>query len=228
MKKPISSAALTGALLASAVSVHAEMSASANVTLASDYVFRYVSQTLEEPAIQGGFDLDTGTGVYLGTWASNVDFGDDANIEIDFYGGYATEFENGLGIDVGVIDYEYFDDVANDNLVEVYGGLSYKWLSATAYFGVSNSLKDTGDTDKYVWLEAGVEYPVGPVTLSGTIGALNSDVADSDYSGWSIGASTDAAGLTFGLAYYDTDSDGEKLFGPNADGRAVFSISKEM
>ncbi len=228
MRKAISGTALTGALLASTVSVHADMSVSANVALASDYVFRYVSQTMEEPAIQGGFDLDTGTGVYLGTWASNVDFGDDANIEIDVYGGYATEFDNGFGIDVGVINYEYFDNNANDNLVEVYGGVGYKWLSATAYFGVNNSLKDNGDTDKYVWLEAGVEYPVGPVTLAATAGTLNSDIADSDYSGWSIGASTEAAGLTFDLTYYDTNSDGERLFGSNSDGRAVFSISKEM
>lgn len=228
MKKTITSAMLTAALMTPAVLVRAEMSVSANVALASDYVFRYVSQTMEEPAIQGGFDLDTGVGVYLGTWASNVDFGDDANIEIDLYGGYTTEFDNGFGIDVGVINYEYFDNNANDNLVEVYGGISYKWISATAYFGVNNSLKDDGDTDKYVWLQAGVEYPVGPITLAATAGTLNSDKADVDYSGWSIGASTEAAGLTFGLTYYDTNSDGERLFGDNADGRAVFSISKEM
>ncbi len=214
-------------LIAAAGPANAEMAVTANVALSSDYVFRYVSQTQEEPAISGGFDLDTGTGIYLGTWASNVDFGDDATVEIDFYGGYATEFDNGLGIDVGVIDYEYFDDDANDNLIEIYGGASYKWLSATAYFGVDNSL-DAGDTDNYIWLEAGVEYPAGPVTLGATIGTLDSDVADSDYSGWSVGASTDAAGLSFGLTYYDTDSDGEKIFGDNADGRVVFSISKEL
>ncbi len=149
MKKIISSAALCATLLPPAVLVHADMSVSANVALASDYVFRYVSQTMEEPAISGGFDVDTGTGFYLGTWASNVDFGDDANIEIDVYGGYATEFDNGFGIDVGVINYEYFDNNANDNLVEIYGGASYKWISAKAYFGVNNSLKDNGDTDKY-------------------------------------------------------------------------------
>lgn len=227
MRKNIGIGLVAASLVAAATSAHAEMSVSANVALSSDYVFRYVSQTQEEPAISGGFDVDTGTGIYLGTWASNVDFGDDATVEIDFYGGYATNFDNGFGIDVGVIDYEYFDDNANDNLVEIYGGASYKWLSATAYFGVDNSL-DAGDTDDYIWLEAGVEYPTGPVTLGATIGTLDSDVAGSDYSGWSIGASTDAAGLNFGLTYYDTDSDGEQIFGNNADGRVVFSVSKEM
>ncbi len=227
MKKHIGIGIAATALIGVAAASHAEMSVSANVALASDYVFRYVSQTQEEPAISGGFDLDTGTGIYLGTWASNVDFGDDATVEIDFYGGYAAEFDNGLGIDIGITDYEFFDDEANDNSVEIYGIVSYKWLSASAYFGVDNDF-DAGDTDNYVWLEAGVEYPAGPVTLAATVGTLNSDVADSDYSGWSIGASTDAAGLTFGLSYHDTDSDGEAIFGDNADGRVVFSVSKEM
>ena len=74
---------VAGGLLTGVGTAQAEMSVSANVALATDYVFRYVSQTSEEPAISGGFDLDTGTGIYLGTWASNVDFGDDATIEVD-------------------------------------------------------------------------------------------------------------------------------------------------
>jgi len=205
-----------------------ELSVSGNVALSTDYVFRYVSQTLEEPSISGGFDVSFGdTGLYVGTWASNVDFGDDANIEIDFYGGWATEFANGLGLDIGIIDYEYFDDVANDNLWEVYGGISYSIVSVTAYFGIDNSF-DNGDTDNYVWVEAGIEYPVGPVTLAGTVGTLESDVSGSDYTGWSVGISTEAKGIGLDLTYHDTDSDGEDIFGDNADSRVVFTISKAL
>ena len=43
-----------------------------NVGLFSQYVFRGISQTNEKPAIQGGFDLGHKSGLYVGTWASNI------------------------------------------------------------------------------------------------------------------------------------------------------------
>ena len=45
---------------------------SANVFLVSDYLFRGITQTWGKPAIQGGFDFVHDSGIYLGTWASNV------------------------------------------------------------------------------------------------------------------------------------------------------------
>ena len=51
---------------------------SANVAFASDYVWRGMTQTAEEPAISGGFDIAGESGLYFGTWASNVEFGDGA------------------------------------------------------------------------------------------------------------------------------------------------------
>jgi hypothetical protein len=68
------------ALLASSSAAMAEISA--NVTLASDYVFRGVSQTDNQMAIQGGFDWGHDSGFYVGTWASNVDS--------QFFGGAPT------------------------------------------------------------------------------------------------------------------------------------------
>ena len=45
-----------------------------NVGLYSDYIFRGYTQTQNEPAIQGGFDVEHSSGLYAGTWASNVDW----------------------------------------------------------------------------------------------------------------------------------------------------------
>ena len=47
---------------------------SANAALASEYVFRGVSQTSEGLAIQGGFDATCGS-FYAGVWASSLDWG---------------------------------------------------------------------------------------------------------------------------------------------------------
>ncbi len=51
---------------------------SAYVTLTTDYVFRGISQTNEGPAVQGGFDFHHDIGIFLGIWASNVEFPMDA------------------------------------------------------------------------------------------------------------------------------------------------------
>ena len=77
-----------------------------NVGLVSDYAFRGVSQTDENPAIQGGFDYAHASGFYLGTWASNVTekFLNGANLEMDFYGGYAGSAGD-LGFNTGLLQY---------------------------------------------------------------------------------------------------------------------------
>ena len=53
---------------------HSPHSFSANVTLTSDYVYRGISQTNEDPALQGGFDYSHESGFYLGVWASSLEF----------------------------------------------------------------------------------------------------------------------------------------------------------
>ena len=43
-----------------------------NVGLFSQYIFRGLTQTDRDPAVQGGFDYAHSSGLYLGTWASNI------------------------------------------------------------------------------------------------------------------------------------------------------------
>ena len=75
--------AATAALAVTSVAHAADgPSLSANVGVASDYVFRGVSQTNGDPEIFGGLDLTAGQ-AYAGVWLSNVDFGDGTRIEYD-------------------------------------------------------------------------------------------------------------------------------------------------
>jgi uncharacterized protein (TIGR02001 family) len=95
---------------------------SANVALASEYVFRGFSQTSEGLAIQGGFDATCGA-FYAGVWASNLDWGpafrpgpDDfvtwASIELDSYAGFKGKLGR-LSWDLGVIYYAYPNSTRN-------------------------------------------------------------------------------------------------------------------
>jgi uncharacterized protein (TIGR02001 family) len=117
-----------------------------NFTLATDYIFRGVSQTMSNPAVQGGFDYAHSSGLYLGTWASNISGIQytNANMEWDFYGGYAGKVNDDLGYNVGAIYVLYPDGVTGPapnkkwNTAEVYGGVTWKWINVKASYALTN------------------------------------------------------------------------------------------
>ena len=108
-----------------------------NVTLASDYRFRGISQGDRSPAIQGGFDIAAENGLYFGTWASNVTFSG-ASIEMDFYAGWGGEINENTAIDVGVLWYTYPEDDANPDLdyVEFYASVDLFDLFVVFYYTI--------------------------------------------------------------------------------------------
>jgi len=99
----------------------------ANVTVASNYIYRGLTQSNNKPAIQGGFDYAHESGFYVGNWNSSISWISDsyggsgyANrnfsqgssvtgpIEMDFYAGYKKELiGEGFASDFGVLQYYY-------------------------------------------------------------------------------------------------------------------------
>ena len=75
-------------LLITLISLPSYAAVSANVSFASDYIWRGMTQS-DGPAIQGGFDYEADGGFYAGIWGSNVNFNDGAGSELDYYFGYA-------------------------------------------------------------------------------------------------------------------------------------------
>ncbi len=79
-----------------------------NIDGTSDYVFRGISQTNNQPTIQGGIDLGYGM-LYAGWWASGLDFdvfSNDAQVEMDWYGGIRPTW-GPVTFDFGAIYYTY-------------------------------------------------------------------------------------------------------------------------
>ena len=129
---------------------------SANIGATNNYIWRGVTQTSNDAAVSGGLDYANDSGLYAGTWVSNVDYGG-ASAEVDFYGGFANELDN-LGYDVGAIYYYYpsRDSDADINFSEAYLNLSFGPISA----GVNWTFwkEQSGDTnDLYYTLGAGSE-----------------------------------------------------------------------
>ncbi|GAA0650213.1 TorF family putative porin [Brevundimonas lenta] len=196
---------------------------SGNVAITSDYIFRGVSQTQEEPAISAGVDLTNG-GFYAGAWASNVDFADGANAEIDLYGGWRTE-ASGWTLDAGAVGYFYTaqPDGADYDYVELKAAASRAFGPVTVggaaywspdFFGAAE--------EEATYVEANAAWaPADKWIVSGAVGRQFVS-SDFDYTTWNLGA---AYQLTDNLAldarYYDTD---QHDFGDIYGARAVASL----
>jgi len=126
---------------------------SGSVALVGDYRFRGMSQTYTQPAVQAGAEYDSKSGVYAGTWGSNVSgnqFLNGASLELDLYGGYRRTYRK-VGLDLGTQYYWYpsarYNITPGDhyNTLEVYFSAHYGPVTAkyshalTDLFGMKTS-----------------------------------------------------------------------------------------
>ncbi len=218
-----------------------EHTVTANVGIFSEYIFRGISQTAKEPALQGGFDYAHSSGFYAGTWASNIswlqDFGaySRSSLEWDFYGGFKANFaDSDFFWDVGTIYYYYPGNrnpgVVNADTWEIYAALGWKWASVKFSYSLDDyfGARPTGQkTDGTYYIDLSATYPVGDTgfALVGHVGYLDVDNDGSDgdlgtggkasYTDWKLGvAYTIPEGPVKGLelgAYY-TDNNAKSRF----------------
>jgi uncharacterized protein (TIGR02001 family) len=188
-----------------------------NVGVTSDYVFRGISQSLENPAIQGGVDLTCGNW-YLGVWGSSIDFGAaiDGTAEIDIYGGYKMT-RGRFAFDFGFIYYAYpgiNSDFEADFFELKAAGSTELWKGGTLGGTVFYSPEYTFNTGAVTTLEGSFsqalpKFSIFTPTLSVLVGhSFFHDEDDFDYTYWN-------AGVTLGflekwsldLRYWDSDNE---------------------
>ncbi len=236
MKNLIIAALMLGATSTTGVVLAEEHEISGNVALATDYRFRGISQTGRDPAIQGGFDYGHESGLYIGTWASNVSF-TEGGTEIDLYAGWGTDLSENVALDLGVLYYGYPSDEDAD-YVEIYGSLGFYGVT----LGLNYSPEYTYDTGSYFYLYGAYSLPLGEnfsLDLNLGLNQFEDDNLESflgaadvgkNYLDYSIGVSTSVVGVDLTLAYVGTDIDKSDCFGGTKDcqGNAVFTISKSL
>ena len=220
------------AVAAMALSVPAAQAAeiSGNVTLTSDYPFRGVSQTSSDPAIQGGVDLGFESGLYVGTWASNVNFdGSDSSMEWDLYLGWSGEIADGIELDLQAIHFQYPGDT-DLNYQEVHVGLGLGDFSvgvnySPAYLAVS------GETFFYPHAGYSMSVP-GDITLDFGVGlniAKSDDFfgEDNEYVDYSATANLPVGGINIGIGIVGTTVD-DSACDRDCEARVVVSLSKDL
>lgn len=214
----------------------------ANVSLASDYAYRGISQTDQKPALQGGFDYAHDSGLYVGVWGSNVSWLRDAettsssgnSLEADIYGGYKGTIGD-IGYDVGLLQYVYpgryrsswkaDTGLKNPNTLEGYVGLSWSILT----FKYSHSFTDlfgATDSKNSQYFDLSAAYEVAPgLSLNAHFGRQRvAGAGNLDYNDWKVGATYAVGGVTLGLHYVDTDLSGGGIVGE----RVIASVSKSF
>lgn len=200
-----------------------------NIGLYSQYIFRGLTQTDKQPALQGGFDYSHSSGFYAGTWMSNIswlrDFGGYANggsLEMDFYGGFKGSIAGDFGFDVGLLQYYYPGDVipggTKADTLEMYGALSWKWLSAKYSYSLGNKTFGVANSDGTWYLDLTANFPVtdkltlvahyGKQKFEGTTAAGVSNDSFASYEDYKLGVSYALPkDFTIGAFYTDTKMD---------------------
>jgi uncharacterized protein (TIGR02001 family) len=122
MKSIKTLALVTGLLAVSGVS---QAQFSSTWTAVSDYDFRGWSQSAKDPALQASADYAFGeSGFAIGAWASNVDFENDADVELDLYAGYTGAINDTFSWNAGIVYYGYPGSDDAGEFAEIYAGFS--------------------------------------------------------------------------------------------------------
>jgi uncharacterized protein (TIGR02001 family) len=252
MKKTVIAGALAAAFipgLASAQQAPAPASPhtlTGNVGLYSQYIFRGLTQTDKDPALQGGFDYSHSSGLYVGTWGSNIswlrDFGTysgGGSLELDLYGGFKGNIgKSDFTYDVGALYYWYPGDVTpgavKADTLEGYAGLGWKWITAKYSYSLKNKTFGVTDSRGTWYFDLTANVPIGNTGLTAIAhwgkqkydgdaapGISNDSLAS--YKDWKVGLSYALPkDFTIGAFYTDTSmSATQEAFYTTPGGRFV-------
>lgn len=179
------STVVASAFIAPSVTMAAELKG--NIGVFSKYVLRGITNNTENDGttVQGGLDYIHASGVYVGYWGSNLDYGNAttaAGFENDFYAGYATKVGS-FSVDVGAIQYVYVE-VEDSNGTEVVGKVGYGPVTAGLKYLVNDAA--WGNSGDIYWTVAYSTTLPKDFNLNATAGfyTYNDDDAGNDKKTW--------------------------------------------
>ncbi|MBL0230584.1 MAG: hypothetical protein IPP76_07200 [Moraxellaceae bacterium] len=232
---------LAKALLASSMlftAAHATAAEPITVTgsaaFTTDYLFRGISQTGNNAAVQAGMTATHESGAYFSVWGSNISF-TEGGLEMDALLGFSGKAGE-VGYDVGVMHYGYPSADAALGYDEIYASVS----TMGAKVGLNYSNDYFAKSDKFMYLYASYGTEVAGVGLSASLGmnkfdsaammsnALGTTGTDDSYMDYKLAASKAIGGMTIEGAYIGSDIDDTECGGSLCEGRFVLTASKSF
>lgn len=176
---------LASVALAALTFSHATSAAvEANFGVTSNYLWRGVTQSSNEPSVSGGLDYSHESGFYAGTWIGSIDWGNGGGTENDYYLGFSGA-SGDFGYDVGYIYYAYpASGYEDSDFGEVYFNGSYMNFGFGLYYTVNSDVPDESlfdQGDMYYYASYGFDLPE-EFALGLTYGYYDFDYgSDGDY-----------------------------------------------
>lgn len=181
----------------------------------SDYVFRGISLSDEDPAAQGSIDITYGQ-FYAGAWASNIDGDGFEPYELDLYAGWKPVVGQ-FTFDFGLIGYLYPSATDSLDYYEFKAGVSTEIVKSLTGGVILYYTPDQNNYAETFTVEGSLAYALPSVgiftpTVSGGVGysedsedtGFFSDFDDS-YVYWNAGLALAVEKWTFDFRYHDTD-----------------------
>jgi len=205
---------------------------SVNGGFMSDYVFRGISQTDNDPAWFVGADASYGI-FYVGVWSAKVSQEvTAADTEIDLYAGIKPQLGPAT-FDFGVLYYGYAGQTAavDSDFVEFKAGVSGDILPklnvGVAYYYTPDDSFEIGPGHT---VEGNISYTFPKIgmfepSVSGTLGYKENPDIDFDYTYWNAGIALAINQLTLDFRYWDTDLNEASGLKDIADERFVFTAT---
>lgn len=211
---------------------------SGEVSFLTDYRFRGVSRSDENPAGQAALTLSHGSGLYAGLRATTLKgtdpfrardpgFGDLGDVEVDLYAGWRTNLGGGFDLDAGLTYYVFAGGEGATDYAEPYASIGYLigpvTLSGGARYAPAQDAIG-GEDMLYLFGQAEFTVPFRPWTFTAQAGRQDWGAFGS-YWTWSLGVEhhVQIEGLPatyVGLRYIDTD-----FAAPGADAGLAASLT---
>lgn len=201
----------------------------------SDYIFRGLSLSEENPVFQASVDGSYGI-FYAGIWGSMVEGDGYEPVELDLYAGIKPEL-GPVTFDFGVVYYVYpWAGAPDSEYVEFKAGAEWSPFTNFTLKPVFWYQPDQENVGEVYTIEGTASYELPAVgiftpTVSGLIGYAEGDEPDTfgeiiptdNYTYWNAGLALSVEKFTFDFRYWDTDlADAKEAL---ADERFVFTAS---
>ena len=189
------------------------------LTVATDYMFRGVSQTMSAPTLQAGIAAEHESGWFGWAWVSNVDFvapgwpDDGATLEADFAVGYAHDISDVLSVDIEGVAY-FFPGTTPEydyDYTELLLGIEL-WKQHRLTLGYSSDVFNAGGTGRFYAAASTVDL-TSRISVDIELGYYDlSDALDASYAYAETAINFDAGTFQWRISYVTSNDEARALF----------------